>query len=93
MKILAGNTTNLHPVSESDIDHDFRNQPERDGKHDAAASGCDIGSKATKQGADNYGIASGAGTPAFENEALRPNVVALADRIGRSASEFSQNLT
>ena len=79
---FGGDTANRRPLSESDINHDFRSQSKRDNQHNAAASGCDIGSKATKQGADNYGIASGAGAPAFENEALRPNVVALAERIG-----------
>jgi hypothetical protein len=97
MKILAGNTTNLHPVSESDIDHDFRNQPERDGKHDAAASGGDFASQTTKQTSarDDHDCASADSSgfaPAFENETFRPNVTALADRISRSTPEHNQGL-
>src|ERR1700730_7393958 len=86
-------TANRRPPSESDINHDLRNQSERDNQHNVTASGCDIGSKATKQDADNYGIASSTGAPAFENEALRPNVVALAHRTSRSTTDDNQNLS
>jgi hypothetical protein len=92
---LGWDTTTRHPFSESDINYDFRNQPERDYQHDAAASGGDIASEASKQtsprDARDYGDARSSGfAPIFENETFRPNVASLANwRPGRTAKHYS----